>query len=175
MAGTLGQMAMSLIRRHGPRVVRELTRSMATPTGREPTRPAGGNRATRTSPTATQARQIAYSPRLDGAADPGEVVWTWVEFEDDPDRGKDRPVVVVGRDGPVLLGLMLSSQEHRRGDANWMSIGTGGWDSAHRESFARLDRVLTVPENAIRREGAIVDRGQFDRIATVLRERYGWR
>ena len=168
-------MAMSLIRRHGPRVVRELTRSAATRPGRESAPSPSGNRVTRTSPTATHAREIAYSPRLDGAADPGEVVWTWVEFEDDPGRGKDRPVVVVGREGPALLGLMLSSQEHRRDDANWMSIGTGEWDGAHRESFARLDRVLTVPENAIRREGAIVDRGQFDRIATVLRDRYGWR
>lgn len=175
MAGTLGHMAMSMIRRHGPRVVRELTRSAANRSGRASAPSPGGNRVTRTSPTATRARQIAYSPRLDGAADPGEVVWTWVEFEDDPGRGKDRPVLVVGREGSALLGLMLSSQEHRRDDVNWMSIGTGEWDSAHRESFTRLDRVLMVPENAIRREGAIVDPSQFDRIAAVLRDRYGWR
>src|SRR5262249_59628714 len=29
-----------------------------------------------------------YAPRLDGRPDPGEVVWTWVAFEDDPARGK---------------------------------------------------------------------------------------
>jgi hypothetical protein len=127
-----------------------------------------------TSPTETHARRLTYAPDLDGAADPGEVVWTWVQFEDDPAQGKDRPVLVVGRDGSTLLGLMLSSQTHRRDDSNWLSIGAGDWDGAHRESFARLDRVLVVPENAIRREGAILQKAQFDRVATVLRSSYGW-
>jgi hypothetical protein len=59
-------------------------------------------------PTAHRARQVIYAPDLDGRADPGEVVWTWVVYEDDPTRGKDRPVLVVGRERRVLLGLMLS-------------------------------------------------------------------
>jgi hypothetical protein len=37
-----------------------------------------------------------YSPELDHDPDPGEVVWTWVAFEDDPSIGKDRPVAVIG-------------------------------------------------------------------------------
>ena len=49
-------------------------------------------------PTAHRARRIVYAPDLDGRADPGEIVWTWVVYEDDPTRGKDRPVLVVGRD-----------------------------------------------------------------------------
>ena len=49
-------------------------------------------------PTAQRARKLVYAPDLDGRADPGEIVWTWVVFEDDPTRGKDRPVLVVGRD-----------------------------------------------------------------------------
>ncbi|MGZ5364161.1 MAG: type II toxin-antitoxin system PemK/MazF family toxin, partial [Mycobacterium sp.] len=62
-------------------------------------------------PTAHRARKLVYAPDLDGRADPGEVVWTWVVYEDDPSQGKDRPVLVVGRDRRTLLGLMLSSQE----------------------------------------------------------------
>ena len=58
-------------------------------------------------PTAHRARTVAYAPDLDGQADPGEIVWTWVVFEEDPSRGKDRPVLVVGRDRQTLLGLML--------------------------------------------------------------------
>ena len=42
---------------------------------------------------------IEYSPEPDGHADPGEVVWTWVPYEDDPHQGKDRPVVIIGRAG----------------------------------------------------------------------------
>src|SRR5882757_411423 len=41
-------------------------------------------------PTAQRARRLVYAPDLDGRADPGEIVWTWVVYEDDPTRGKDR-------------------------------------------------------------------------------------
>ena len=45
-----------------------------------------------------------YSPDTDGEADPGEVVWAWVPYEDDPAQGKDRPVLLIARDGePPLL------------------------------------------------------------------------
>ena len=54
-------------------------------------------------------RHLAYAPQPDGRADPGEVVWTWVAYEDDPRRGKDRPVLVVGREGATLLGTGAAS------------------------------------------------------------------
>ena len=125
-------------------------------------------------PTAHRARQVIYSPDLDGRADPGEVVWTWVVYEDDPTRGKDRPVLVVGRERRVLLGLMLSSQEHHAQDPAWVPIGSGDWDYQGRPSWVRLDRVLDVPEEGIRREGAIMDRATFDLISARLRAEYFW-
>ena len=125
-------------------------------------------------PTAHRARRVAYAPDLDGRADPGEVVWTWVVFEDDPSRGKDRPVLVVGRDRNTLLGLMLSSQDHHADDPNWVSIGAGSWDYDGQPSWVRLDRVLDVPEEGIRREGAILDRVRFDTVAVRLRAEYSW-
>ncbi|BBY97999.1 mRNA interferase PemK [Mycolicibacterium fallax] len=125
-------------------------------------------------PTAHRARRVAYAPDLDGRADPGEVVWTWVVFEDDPSRGKDRPVLVVGRDRDTLLGLMLSSQDHHADDPNWVPIGAGSWDYDGRPSWVRLDRVLDVPEEGIRREGAILDRVRFDTVAVRLRAEYSW-
>jgi PemK-like, MazF-like toxin of type II toxin-antitoxin system len=125
-------------------------------------------------PTAQRARKLVYAPDLDGRADPGEIVWTWVVYEDDPTRGKDRPVLVVGRDRATLLGLMLSSQEQHRDDANWVGIGSGSWDYESRESWVRLDRVLDVPEEGIRREGAILERETFEVVATRLRAEYSW-
>jgi hypothetical protein len=125
-------------------------------------------------PTAHRARKIAYSPDLDGRADPGEIVWTWVVYEDDPSKGKDRPVLVVGRDRSMLLGLTLSSQEHHADDVNWIGIGTGSWDYDGRTSWVRLDRVLDVPEEGIRREGAVLAQVTFEKVAARLRAEYSW-
>ncbi|MEU4558310.1 type II toxin-antitoxin system PemK/MazF family toxin [Actinoplanes sp. NPDC023936] len=121
-----------------------------------------------------RGRHLAYAPNLDGDADPGEIVWTWVPYEDDPSQGKDRPVLVVGRDANTLLGLMLSSQGERDGQRNWLALGPGDWDPDARPSWVRLDRVLEVDEDGIRREGAILDRPRFDRVAAILRRNYGW-
>ncbi|MEH3129486.1 MAG: type II toxin-antitoxin system PemK/MazF family toxin [Mycolicibacterium neoaurum] len=142
---------------------------------RPPTAITAGRPVTSASvPTAHRARRIEYSPDLDGRADPGEIVWTWVVYEDDPTRGKDRPVLVVGRDQRVLLGLMLSSQDRHATDGDWVGIGTGSWDYEGRPSWVRLDRVLDVPEDGIRREGAILEREKFELVATRLRAEFSW-
>jgi len=112
-----------------------------------------------------------YSPRLDGDPDPGEIVWTWVPFEEDHAQGKDRPVLLVGTDGPWLLGVMLTSKDHSRDAADearwgryWLDIGSGPWDARGRDSEVRLDRVVRVDPAAVRREGAVVGRSVFDRV-----------
>jgi PemK-like, MazF-like toxin of type II toxin-antitoxin system len=115
-----------------------------------------------------------YAPQLDGRADPGEIVWTWVAYEDDPSQGKDRPVLVVSREGVALLGLMLSSQSERDGQRHWLRLGAGNWDREARPSWVRLDRVVVVREDGIRREGAVLDRARFERVAEALHG-YGWR
>ncbi len=40
-----------------------------------------------------------YAPKANGKPDPGEVVWAWVPYEEDPSQGKDRPVLVIGTEG----------------------------------------------------------------------------
>src|SRR3954447_13012625 len=76
---------------------------------------------------------VSYSPRSDGRADPGEVVWTWVAYQDDPSRGKDRPVLVIGSRGGWLAGLMLTSKDRVDGRTDrWMDVGTGSWDRQRR-------------------------------------------
>jgi hypothetical protein len=109
--------------------------------------------------------QVAYQPSLDGDADPGEVVWTWVPYEDDPSQGKDRPVVVLGFEGDGLAVVPLTS---KGGGPDELPIGSGGWDREHRPSFAKVDQVLVVAPSAIRREGAILDRDVFDRVAAAV-------
>lgn len=133
-------------------------------------------RPARHAPTEAHAgRTILYSPDLNGVPDPGEIVWTWVPYEEHDGRGKDRPVLVVGRDGRRLLGLMLSSNPVRDAEPGWLALGSGAWDAQHRRSWVRLDRVLVVGDKRVRREGAVLDRVRFDRVAHELRARYGWR
>jgi hypothetical protein len=184
---TLQRLAEILVFSEAPKLIRQLQQSptlqrgikigldVLAGTAEAPAEIATGRPVTRTSaPTAHRARKLVYSPDLDGRADPGEVVWTWVTYEEDPTRGKDRPVLVVGRDHDTLLGLMMSSQERHAADRDWVEIGCGSWDYNGRPSWVRLDRVLDVPEASIRREGAILDRTVFDVVAARLRRDYSW-
>ena len=43
----------------------------------------------------------SYAPEANGQPDPGEVVWAWVPYEEDPSKGKDRPVLVIGVETPT--------------------------------------------------------------------------
>ncbi|MGY1705916.1 type II toxin-antitoxin system PemK/MazF family toxin [Geodermatophilus sp. SYSU D00697] len=123
---------------------------------------------------------LGYRPRPDDRPDPGEVVWAWVPFDEGDGRGKDRPVLVVGRRGEDLVGLMLSSQDHDRDAADearhgryWMDVGRGDWDPQDRPSEVRLDRLLEVPVAAARRMGAALDRRRFDEVVTAVRGFHG--
>lgn len=101
-----------------------------------------------------------YSPCLDGDPDPGEVVWTWVPYEEDPTQGKDRPVVIIGRRGSNLVGVPLTSKQHD--NEAQVPVGTGSWDREGRPSYAKLERLLEIDPQQVRREGAVLSRAHFD-------------
>jgi hypothetical protein len=92
-----------------------------------------------------------------------------VPYEDDPRQGKDRPVLVIGREGDRLIALALSSKDGTdRPDC--VELGRGPWDREQRVSYVKLDRVLRLDADAMRREGAIIDRKRFDRVVQRLAE-----
>lgn len=127
-------------------------------------------------PTAANATTLVYAPERDGLADAGEIVWTWVPYEEDASRGKDRPLLVIGRRGRRLQGLMLSSQRPEDWERqDWLPVGSGPWDRQRRDSYVRVDRLFEFDEDDIRREAAVMDEELFWMVAAVLRERYGWR
>ena len=120
-----------------------------------------------------------YSPEADGLPDPGEVVWTWVPFEEDYDQGKDRPVLVIGRDEPWLLALQASTvndDEHRDRERQqgryWVDIGSGDWDRQGRPSEVRVNRLIRVRPDDIRTEGTRVDQDIFTKVANEIRKHY---
>ena len=70
---------------------------------------------------------------------------------------------------------MLTSKDHDR-DAraeaaqgrHWLDVGAGGWDSQRRPSEVRLDRVLRLRPEAVRREGAALSRQVFEQVQLGL-------
>ena len=119
----------------------------------------------------------SYEPETDGEPDPGEVVWAWVPYEDDPSQGKDRPVLLLGERDGRWTGLYLTSKDHDRDAADearwgrhWMDVGTGGWDARRRPSEVRLDRLVVLDRDAIRREGAALPRPVYDDVVARARE-----
>lgn len=120
-----------------------------------------------------------YQPDTDGDADPGEVVWTWVPYQEDASKGKDRPVLVLSRQGGELVVAQLTSKDHdvdaeqeARWGRYWHDVGTGAWDRQGRPSEVRLDRLLLVDPAAVRREGATMDRSTFNGVVAALREHW---
>ena len=121
----------------------------------------------------------SYQPIMDGDADPGEVVWTWVPYQEDASVGKDRPAVVIGAQGEGVYLLQLTSKDHTREAAQeaaagryWFDIGTGARDSKGRPSEVRLDRALWVKATDVRREGSILPEVTWRRIVDALEEHY---
>jgi len=122
---------------------------------------------------------ITYTPVPDGRPDPGEIVWTWVPYEEDHTQGKDRPALIIGRDRDWLLGLQVTSQDHDRDAAweasqgrFWVDIGTGPWDSRGRESEVRVNRIIRLDADKVRRIGAILDKPRFDAVAREVLRHY---
>ncbi len=122
---------------------------------------------------------INYTPFDDDIADPGEVVWTWVPYEEDFSQGKDRPVLIIGRDDRWLLALQVTSQDHDVDEAQearagrfWEDIGTGAWDSQGRPSEVRLNRIIRIDPNSVRRIGAVLDENRFNCVAKAVLQHY---
>ncbi|GHD02076.1 type II toxin-antitoxin system PemK/MazF family toxin [Zhihengliuella salsuginis] len=119
--------------------------------------------------------QPVYAPAPDGKPDPGEIVWSWVPYEEDYGQGKDRPVLLIGRDGRYLLALMLTSRDRNnedQADPDYVDIGSGDWDDRGRESEVKVDRVIRLLPSGVRREGAVLAENRFERVAQRVAERY---
>jgi PemK-like, MazF-like toxin of type II toxin-antitoxin system len=143
------------------RAVRRLT---ATVRQAEPNTGRAHRRDTPSARPVAAGMRVQYTPNIDGDPDPGEVVWTWVPFEEDPTLGKDRPVVIIGRHGALLSGVALTSKPGH----GHIEVGSGSWDAAGRPSYAKVDRLLDIVPDAVRREGAVLSRRRFDAVIEAI-------
>ena len=126
-------------------------------------------------PPASGALTISYEPDKDGDADAGEVVWTWIPYEERDGRGKDRPVLVIASASATHVYVVRLTSKSHDGDRDFLSIGSGPWDSQGRESWVDVDQVYLVHRDGLRREAATLDRARFSAVADRLQRRYGWK
>jgi hypothetical protein len=179
LAGQLAGRLASAVLEQASQAARRSTRGSASRPAGQPARRRPGSSKRLAGPA--PGDEVGYAPRADGLPDPGEVVWAWVPFDEGDGRGKDRPVVVIGRRGTDLLALMLTSKDHDRDAADearwgrvWTDIGSGPWDARNRPSEVRLDRLLVLDPGGVRREGAALDPARFDRVVAEARAVQGW-
>ncbi|WP_223628797.1 type II toxin-antitoxin system PemK/MazF family toxin [Microbacterium sp. EST19A] len=134
----------------------------------------GGTATIRIDPDSIDRLQVAYAPERDGAPDAGEIVWTWVPYEENDGRGKDRPVLVIGRESADRVYAVRMTSKAHDGDRDFLTIGSGAWDSQGRESWVDIEQLYSVHEDGLRREAAVLDRRLYDRVVGALTRRYGW-
>jgi hypothetical protein len=144
-----------------------------------PTGPAAPARPAAYPGDAMSLPDLTYAPKPDGQPDPGEIVWTWGPYEEDHSQGKDRPVLLIGHDGPWLVGLQLTSADHdrdeeqeRRAGREWLDIGSGAWDGRGRPSEVRVNRLIRVDPATVRREGAVLARDRYEQVIAAVRRHY---
>ena len=126
-------------------------------------------------PASVSGVRMTYVPSTDGDPDPGEIVWTWVPYEERDGRGKDRPVLVVAAEtGGTYLAVQLTSKPHQN-NVEFVPIGSGNWDAAGRPSWVNIDRVFRLHPGGMRRETAGLPALSFSVVEAALRRRYGWR
>lgn len=124
--------------------------------------------------TADHPRSIFFAPDMDGQADSGEVVWIWTPTDGPQSPPTERALLVVGRTRTTILGMIISPNPRHAQEDAWLEIGSGEWDASGRQCWIRLDRVLEVSEEQVRRQGILFPQRRFERIAHRLRSVYHW-
>lgn len=137
--------------------------------GRDP-----GSATVQVDPERVQDVNVGYAPSRNDIPNSGEVIWTWVPYEENDGRGKDRPVLVIGRQSAQRVYAVRMTSKAHDGDRDFLSIGSGGWDSQGRESWVDIEQLYSVHHRGMRREAAVLDRHRYDGVAQALIRRYGW-
>ena len=125
-------------------------------------------------PPAAKDLLITYAPQRDGDPDAGEVVWTWVPYAENDGRGKDRPVLVIGRQSAERVYVVRLTSKSHDGDRDFLLIGSGPWDSQGRPSWVDIEQLYSVHRDGMRREASELDLARFSVVARALQLRYGW-
>lgn len=95
-------------------------------------------------------------------------------YDERDGRGKDRPVLVIGRESDeTVYAVRLTSKAHD-GERDYLALGSGSWDSRGRASWVDIEQIYRVHRQGMRREASVLDFDRFSRVAAALQSRYGW-
>lgn len=133
-----------------------------------------GSQTVQVDPERIRDVQVGYSPSRNDVPDSGEIIWTWVPYVENDGRGKDRPVLVIGRHTSDRVYAVRMTSRDRDGDRDYLPIGSGSWDARGRESWVDIEQLYSVHHEGMRREAAVLDERRYARIADALVHRYGW-
>lgn len=133
-----------------------------------------GSATIQVDPERVQDVSVGYSPSRNDIPNAGEVIWTWVPYEENDGRGKDRPVLVIGRHSAQRVYAVRMTSKAHDGDRDFLSIGSGDWDSQGRPSWVDIEQLYSVHHEGMRREAAVLDRRRYDLVARALIRLYGW-
>ncbi len=133
-----------------------------------------GSETIQLDPDRLKSVRVAYAPNRNGDPDAGEVIWTWVPYEENDGRGKDRPVLVIGRQSATRVYAVRMTSKAHDGDRDYIPIGPGAWDSQGRPSWVDIEQLYSVHVKGTRREAATLDRARYIVVAKALIQRYGW-
>jgi len=160
-------------------ILSSIFRPLRTSTGRTPPPSAeqgrsGPSATVEVRPPGRGALRIAYAPDRDGDPDAGEIIWSWVPYNENDGRGKDRPLLVIARQSvDRVYAVRLTSKPHD-GDRDFLSLGIGEWDTQGRPSWVDIEQLYSVHRDGMRREASALDPARFRRVADALHRRYGW-
>src|SRR5690606_13225332 len=71
-------------------------------------------------PEDVQDVSVGYTPSRNRLPDSGEVIWTWVPYEENDGRGKDRPVLVIGRQSADRVYAVRMTSKAHDGDRDFL-------------------------------------------------------
>ncbi|WP_328557785.1 type II toxin-antitoxin system PemK/MazF family toxin [Streptomyces sp. NBC_00358] len=108
----------------------------------------------------------------------GEVWWAEVAYEEDAEMRKDRPIIIESVRPDAVLAFYVTSKDKdgRPGFTRLACPST--WDSEGRQSWAEYGKTRTVPVSDLRRYGATLPSGEFQRLcgehANAVSTRQNW-
>ncbi|MFF3415817.1 hypothetical protein ACFYW9_14125 [Streptomyces sp. NPDC002698] len=105
--------------------------------------------------------------------EPGDVWWAAVSFMEDAGTVKDRPVIIKSVHPDAVAAFYLTSQNKDSGTGFTRLACASTWDPAGRQSWAQHSETRAIPLTNLRRFGAALPAGEFQRLCKKHAEAVG--